>query len=227
MALFQTRSDTEFMPALTQSNIGGPPPTTPDLPNGGGGGDDRGRPERGSSRSASITGIIVLMFASTMTFAAMVSAMVVRRGLNTDWHHLPIPGVLWWNTGILLLSSVVIDTARRLLRHNRRQWFNTLWTAGAILGILFLAGQTFAWIELRSRGFFLQGNPSTAFFYVLTWSHAAHVVGALAAVLYVEYRALRYELGPGRRTFVDVSAIFWHFLDVLWLGIMALFVFWA
>jgi len=53
------------------------------------------------------------------------------------------------------------------------------------------------------------------------------VVGALFAVAYVEVRALRFELGPSRRTWVDVSALFWHFLDVLWLGIMGLFVYWA
>ena len=68
--------------------------------------------------------------------------------------------------------------------------------------------------KIKSRG-----RPSSAFFYVITWAHAAHVVGALAAVLYVEYRALRFELGPGRRTLVTVSAIFWHFLDVVWIGV--------
>jgi cytochrome c oxidase subunit 3 len=62
---------------------------------------------------------------------------------------------------------------------------------------------------------------------VLTWAHAAHVVGALGAVAYVEYRAVRYQLGPANRTVVDVSAMFWHFLDVLWLALMALFVFWS
>jgi cytochrome c oxidase subunit 3 len=84
-----------------------------------------------------------------------------------------------------------------------------------------------AWKQLEANGFRLVGNLNSAFFYVLTWAHAAHVVGALAAVLYVEYRALRFKLGPSARTSVDVSAIFWHFLDVLWLGLMALFVFWA
>jgi cytochrome c oxidase subunit 3 len=216
------------MPALTQSNIGGPPPTYPDFPTGGGGGgDDHGRPERGNARQASITGILVLMCASIMTFAALVSAMVVRRGLNNDWHTLPLPHILWWNTGILILSSIALDSGRRLLRNHRRQLFNWLWSAGTLLGTCFLAGQILAWEQLAARGFFLRGNPSSAFFYVLTWAHAAHVVGALLAVFYVEFRALRFELGPGRRTWVDVSAIFWHFLDVLWLGIMGLFVFWA
>jgi cytochrome c oxidase subunit 3 len=215
------------MPTLTQSNIGGPPPTFPDLPPGGGGGDDRGRPDRGNSRQASITGIFVLMCASVMTFAALVSAMMVRRGLNNDWHRLPLPQILYWNTGILILSSIALDVARRLLRRNKRRYFNWLWSAGTLMGTWFLIGQIVAWEQLASRGFFLQGNPSSAFFYVLTWAHAAHVVGALFAVAYVEFRALRFELGPSRRTWVDVSAIFWHFLDVLWLGIMGLFVFWA
>ena len=216
---------------LTDSEIqethgGPPPPILPDLPPGGGGGDSD-RPERGSSRTASITGIIVLMCASSMTFAAMVSAMVVRRGLNNDWNTLGLPRILWWNTIALLLSSVAIDLGRRRLRRGNRVLFNWLWSAGAILGSLFLAGQIVAWQQLEARGFYLSGHPSTAFFYVLTWAHAAHVVGALAAVLYVEYRALRFQLGPGRRTLVDVSAIFWHFLDVLWLGIIGLFAFWA
>jgi cytochrome c oxidase subunit 3 len=212
---------------LTQSNIGGPPPVLPEFPPGGGGGDDRERPDRGGSRAASITGIIVLMCASTMTFAAFVSAMVVRRGLNNDWRTIGLPHILYWNTALLILSSVAIDAGRRMLKRGKRVSFNWLWTVGTVLGSGFLAGQVVAWIQLDERGFYMAGNPSSAFFYVLTWAHAAHVVGALGAVMYVEYRALRYQLGPSKRTMVDVSAIFWHFLDVLWLGIMGLFVFWA
>ncbi len=213
---------------ITEANLGGPPPIGPDLPFGDGGGEDRDRrPIPGNSRATSITGIIVLMCTSTMTFSALVSAMVVRRGLNNDWGHIGLPHILWWNTGVLLLSSVAIDTGRRLLRRNHRAAFNWVWTIGTLLGAAFLAGQVVAWRQLAERGFYLTGHPSSSFFYVLTWAHAAHVVGALGAVLYVEYRALRFELGPGRRTLVTVSAIFWHFLDVLWLGIMGLFAFWA
>jgi cytochrome c oxidase subunit 3 len=212
---------------LTQSNLGGAPPTLPGLPPGGGGGEDRDRPVPGGSRQTSITGIFVLMCASIMTFASLVSAMVVRRGLNNDWGHIGLPHILYWNTGALILSSIAIDMGRRALRRNKRVAFNKLWSAGTLLGIAFLAGQIIAWIQLHHRGFYLTGHPSSSFFYVMTWAHAAHVIGALGAVIYVEFRALRFELGPSRRTLVDVSAIFWHFLDVLWLGIMGLFVFWA
>jgi len=214
---------------LTQSQLGGPPPILPDVPPGDGGGEDRdrNRPIPGSSRQTSIAGIVVLMCASIMTFGALVCAMVMRRGLHNDWGQIGLPRILWWNTGILLLSSVAVDAGRRLLRRNKRAAFNWFWSAGTLLGIGFLTGQVIAWRQLAQRGYYLVGHPSSAFFYIMTWVHAAHVVGALGAVIYVEYRALRFELGPGRRTMVDVSALFWHFLDVLWLGIMGLFVFWA
>ena len=213
---------------MTQPLIGGPPPVDPNKPTGGGGGgDDGGKPDKRASSLTSIVGVVVLMCASLMTFGAMFCAMVVRRGMSNDWHAVPLPRILWWNTGVLLLSSVAIDLGRRLLRRNRRPAFNIMWSAGTLMGTWFLIGQIIAWTQLESKGFFLKGNPSSAFFYVLTWAHAAHVVGALAAVYYVEFRGLRYELGPNRRSWVDASALFWHFLDVLWLGIMGLFAFWA
>jgi cytochrome c oxidase subunit 3 len=220
------------MPTATEPArpmLGGPPPFEPVTPTGGGGDDGGGRPEKkGHSSVTSVVGVVVLMCASIMTFGAMTFAMIARRALSDDWHSLPLPHILWWNTGVLILSSVAIDLGRRQLRRNRRPAFNLLWSAGTVMGTWFLIGQIIAWTQLESKGFFLmKGNPVSAFFYVLTWAHAAHVVGALAAVYYVEYRGLRYELGPNRRSWVDASALFWHFLDVLWLGIMGLFTFWA
>jgi cytochrome c oxidase subunit 3 len=216
------------MATVTQPLVGGPPPIEPNKPTGGGGGgDDNGKPGKRGSSVNSVVGIVVLICASTMTFGAMFFAMIGRRAMNNDWSHLPLPRILWWNTGVLILSSIAIDIGRRLLRRNRRSAFNVFWTAGTLMGTWFLIGQTIAWNQLEAKGFLLKSNPSSAFFYVLTWAHAAHVVGALAAVYYVEFRSLRYELGPNRRSWVDASALFWHFLDVMWLGIMGLFAFWA
>jgi cytochrome c oxidase subunit 3 len=216
------------MPSLTHSNIGGPPPVEPELPFGGGGDGDNGRGSGGeNTRAASMTAIVVVMCASFMTFGAFLSAMVIRRGLSNDWHKLALPQILWYNTALLIASSIAIEAARRLLKRGHRRYFNPLWTAGTILGALFLGGQFMAWNELAARGVYLVGNPSSAFFHVMTWAHAAHVVGALLAVSYVEFLALKYELGTRGRSWVDASSLFWHFLDFMWLAIMALFVFWA
>jgi heme/copper-type cytochrome/quinol oxidase subunit 3 len=48
-------------------------------------------------------------------------------------------------------------------------------------------------------------------------------VGAVAALVYVDLQAVRFRLGPAKRTGIDVTAVFWHFLDVMWLCLMGLF----
>ena len=81
-------------------------------------------------------GMVTVICASGMTFAAMVAAMMFRRSLNDDWHTLPVPRILWWNTIALVLSSIAIDVGRRFLRDNRRTLFNWYWGTGCLLGTL-------------------------------------------------------------------------------------------
>jgi len=194
---------------------------------GGWGGGGNGQDGRGSSRRASFTGLYVLLAASTMVFAALTSALVVRRGLSDDWVSMPKPGILWINTAVLLASSVALDMARRALRAGARNRFNGWWTTGTALGMAFLCGQVIAWQELNDAGVFIANNPSNSFFYVFTFVHAFHLVGGVGALFYVDVQALRLSLGPGKRTAIDVSAIFWHFLDALWLYLMVLFYVWG
>src|SRR6478736_3775068 len=97
----------------------------------GGGGGGGGQP--GASRRASLTGLVVLLTATTMVFAAFTSAFWVRRGLSNDWSPTPLPAVLWVNTGVLLASSAVLEVARRVLKAGRRTEFNRYWTIGTAL----------------------------------------------------------------------------------------------
>jgi cytochrome c oxidase subunit 3 len=162
-----------------------------------------------------------------MVFAAFTSAYVVRRGTGDDWTSMPKPPILLLNTVVLLISSIVLDMSRRALKARDRSRFNLWWTAATALGILFLIGQAVAWRELKIAGVFASTNPASAFFYVLTASHAVHLLGGLTALVYVDIQALRLRLGPAKRTAIDVSAIFWHFLDGLWLYLMLLFYVWG
>ena len=174
-----------------------------------------------------MTGLMVLLAATTMAFAAFTSAFVVRRGISNDWVALPLPRIVWANTAVLLGSSLLLELARRSLKSGRRTGFNRYWTAGTALGALFLLGQAFAWRQLNAAGIFVATNPSSSFFYLLTAAHGVHILGGLTALAYVDVQALRLRLGPGKRTAVDVSAVFWHFVDGLWLYLMALFLVWG
>jgi cytochrome c oxidase subunit III len=209
--------------SLTHDILNGPPPPPIEHGWGGGGGSDG----RGSSRRASFTGLFVLLAASTMVFAAFTSAFVVRRGMSDDWTSLPKPPVLFVNTVVLILSSVVLDFSRRALKSGNRSRFNLWWTVATALGITFLLGQAYAWRQLNDAGFFVSTNPASSFFYVLTASHAFHLLGGVAALLYVDVQALRLRLGPAKRTAIDVTAIFWHFLDGLWVYLMVLLYVWG
>lgn len=216
------------MATITQPTLGTPPPVTPRPPRGhGGNGGNDGRDGDSSGRAARLA-IYVGMVASTMTFIALISAMFIRRHLApyNDWHRMPIPPLLWWNTGALVLSSVAIDLARRAFRAGNRPRFRLFWLTGTALGTLFLVGQAFNWRFLVDHGFYMRHNPASAFFYILTMAHAAHVVGALAALIYVCCRTMLFPAIPLNRNVMEVSAIFWHFLDVMWLFLMAVFVFW-
>ncbi len=212
---------------VSEHDRGGLPPTETG-PHFGGGGEGDGNPDsRGASRSVSVAGLIVGMVASTMTFAALASTLVLRHALSPDWVSLPVPWILWPNTAMLLLSSLAIEAARHALRSGHRDRFNWFWWTGIALGLGFLGGQSAAWSQLSSRGVYLNTNPSHGLFYILTVTHAVHAIGAMIALLWVGIAAARFRLGPGKRTGVLVSGIFWHFLDVMWLCLMALFLFWG
>ena len=211
------------MPGSITSDVIKPP--APPISGGFGGGDSGGG--RGASRRASMTGLMVLLAATTMAFAAFTSAYVVRRGMSNDWVSMHLPRVLWLNTAILLASSFTLEWARRSLKAGRRTEFNRQWTAGTVLGVLFLLGQGLAWRQLSDAGIFVATNPSSSFFYLLTAAHGLHILGGLTALVYVDVKALGLQLGPGKRTAVDVSAMFWHFVDGLWIYLMALFLIWG
>jgi len=211
------------MPSSITSDIIRPPAPPRGDGYGGGGGPDG----RGASRRASMTGLMVLLAATTMAFAAFTSAFVVRRGISNDWVALTLPPIVWANTAVLLASSLLLHLARRSLKSGRRTAFNGYWTAGTVLGALFLLGQALAWRQLNAEGIFVATNPSSSFFYLLTAAHGLHIVGGLSALVYVDVQAIRLRLGPGKRTAVDVSALFWHFVDGLWLYLMVLFFVWG
>ncbi len=121
---------------------------------------------------------------------------------------------------------MALDLARRALKARQRLNFNRWWTAATGLGVLFLVGQAIAWSQLRAAGIYVATNPSSSFFYVLTAVHALHLIGGITALTWVDVQALRLRLGPAKRTAIDVCAVFWHFLDALWIMLMAIFYLW-
>jgi cytochrome c oxidase subunit 3 len=61
---------------------------------------------------------------------------------------------------------------------------------------------------------------------VLTAAHGIHLLGGVVALAYVVFRARRIAFGQARRTPVDVTAIYWHFMDALWIYVFFMLLRW-
>lgn len=186
-------------------------------------------PPRGDLRSLKLyspapasTGIWVVLASITMSFLAFTSALIVRRGSALDWQHLTLPPILYLNTLILLASSIALEVGRRQVRAfmtaksvvaNPVRWLY----ASLFLGLTFVGGQFIAWSQLRAQGLYLATNPNSSFFYVLTVAHALHVFGGLGGLARVIRKLNRSTL---RKSTLDATSHYWHFMDGLWLYLL-------
>jgi cytochrome c oxidase subunit 3 len=179
----------------------------------------------GYSPAPSSTAIWVVLFAITMMFAAFSSALFVRKGSSQDWRSFTLPSILYVNTLVLLASSVTLEVSRRRVAafmggrrsqvESPARWLYITF----FLSVLFVAGQYVAWLRLRSQGLYLASNPSSSFFYVLTATHALHVLGGLTGMAYVLRKLHNSVL---KRSTLDATARYWHFMGGLWLYLLLL-----
>lgn len=178
------------------------------------------------SSPASRTGVWVGLVAITMTFVSLTSAMIVREGTSNDWRHFTLPPILYFNTLLLLGSSVTLELARKRAaafvagERSERSATLLLWiTMG--LGWLFVVGQCLAWRQLRREGLYLATNPSSSFFYLFTVLHALHVVGGLAALAMVLWRISK-AVPTLRVSTLSAVSYYWHYMSALWIYLLLL-----
>lgn len=189
--------------------------------------------------SAARTGVWVGIGAIAMSFAAYTSAMVVRQGTIPEWQHFRLPPILYWNTLVLVASSVTLELARkriggpfdRLAQNasssaaRARAWGFWLHITLA-LSVAFLIGQLFAWRSLSAQGVYLATSPSSSFFYVLTVLHALHLLGGIGALLYA-LDSLRGDDGPRPVNVLAAASLYWHFMAVLWIYLLVILSLWV
>lgn len=160
-------------------------------------------------------------------FALFFSAYLMRMEFS-DWQPLPIPRLLWLNTGILVLSSVALQCAVIAARRRQLDLVRLGLVTGGITTLGFLAGQLLAWRELSAVGYLVTSNPANSFFYLITGLHGLHIVGGLVALGRTIVRAWGEEENLARlRLSMELCASYWHFLLLVWLFVFALLAGWA
>jgi cytochrome c oxidase subunit III len=180
------------------------------------------RVEADSLREDQVTlGLWMFLATVTMLFAAFTSAYVVRRS-GSDWRHVALPSVLWWNSLVLFASSVAVEVAYRLGRQRRWVVSATAMGVALLLGVAFLAGQVVGWRQMVAAGVYLPTSPHSSFFFMLTGAHAVHVA---AALIVLTWGAAGTVIVRDQRQWaarMRVCRTFWHYLGGVWLFLFAL-----
>jgi len=175
---------------------------------------------------AAKVGLGVFLAVASALFVLFISAYSMRMSV-VDWRPLPIPRLLWVNTGVLVLSSVALQWAYVAAgRHDTESVMIGLLVGGAS-AVIFLAGQLLAWQRLGAAGYFVASNPANSFFYLLTAVHGLHLTGGLVALGRTSARMWRGAEIAEMRLSVELCAIYWHFLLLVWLVLLGLLTGWT
>ena len=163
-----------------------------------------------------------------MLFAGLSSAYIVRQGASGDWVPIAIPPLLLPNSLILIASSVSLERSRNQLRKNGLTAAVKFWASlTTLLGTCFLIGQFFIWKQLAAQGIYLSSNSHSSFFYLMTGAHAAHLAGGVIVLTILSVKARRQLFASeSLRILMDVTSIYWHFMDGLWIYLFLLLFFW-
>ncbi len=155
------------------------------------------------------------MVSMVMIFAGLTSGYIVRQA-ESNWFVFQLPKIFYLSTAFIVLSSVSMQWALSSLKKNNRSQLITGLITTLGLGFAFAFTQFAAWSKLVDAGIFFTGNPSGSFLYVLTALHLFHLLGGIIFLMVISARSIQGKFSSTNTLPVELCAIFWHFLDGLW-----------
>ena len=169
----------------------------------------------------------VSMISMVMFFAGLTSAYVISMRRD-DWVRFDLPQAFYISTFLIVLSSILLMLSQKFLKDNNRQlslWFLVI---TLILGLGFIWQQYVGFNQLKSSGLFFTGpesTVSTSFIIGITFMHVLHMLAGVLVLFVVIYNHFKYKYTPDNMLGFELGAIFWHFVDVLWIYLFFFFYF--
>lgn len=169
--------------------------------------------------SAKKLGLLVFIAIVISFFSLFISAYAIRMDIP-DWRPLTEPKVLWFNTLLLVASSIAMQWSQVAAGKGQLKNAHFGMLLGGATAIGFLFGQLIAWRELVAAGAYVYSNPANAFFYVITALHGLHLLGGLLVLGHAVVASWRVDFDTSRlRQSIELCTIYWHFLLLMWLGL--------
>lgn len=168
--------------------------------------------------------IWLFMIASSMLFAAFVSALIVHKPdaqAKSTWTQFELPVFFTWSAITAVISSVVIYLAWRSAKRDELGTNRAMIALSLLLGLVFVTFQYLGWRELVSQGLtFVNAKPediSASYVWVITVIHALHVLGGIFLLAFALVRAFQYRIHKKEMTLMSVTHTYWHFVGLLWI----------
>ncbi|MBL7891621.1 MAG: cytochrome c oxidase subunit 3 [Bacteroidia bacterium] len=154
-----------------------------------------------------------------MLFGGFTSAYVVRHEKG-DWLDFTIPTTFFISTAIIIVSSITMNWAVIAAKNDNLKNIKSAMLLTLLLGIGFIISQYLGWKNLVEQKVYFAGresNASGSFFYMITFMHLLHLFGGIIAVIVVNFKALAEKYSSKDYLGIQLCAIYWHFLDALWI----------
>jgi cytochrome c oxidase subunit 3 len=167
------------------------------------------------------------MGSMVMFFAALSSALLVKRGDFKNWVHVDIPQSFFISTIVILFSSLTMHFMLSSLKNKQSKKYYLLGFLTLILSILFCYFQFNGWNQLKEQNILLSGNPSGSYIYVISGFHALHYIFGilfLLLFLFLFYRNQKYKIETSSIG-LNMLANYWHFIGMVWVYIFLFFKF--
>jgi len=169
-----------------------------------------------------VFGLYIAFGSIMMMFGALTSAYIVKHAQG-DWLEYSMPSYFYISTVVLLLSSITLHVAYSSFLKNNETLYKGGLILTLILGLSFVVFQYLGWTTLFSRGVDLKQNVSGSFLYLITGLHALHILGGIAAIVVAVIHSLTlpYVVTEKRRIRFKLVLHYWHFVDILWIYLLA------
>ncbi len=153
-----------------------------------------------------------------MLFAGLTSAYVVR-AQNGNWLVFELPPILIISTALIITSSLTMFIAQKAIKKDNYQLTSVALLATLLLGFAFFFTQYTGWKQLSTQGIYFAGkfsNASGSFLIIIAFMHLAHMAGGLIALMVSLTKSLLKKYSSSDSLGIELTAIYWHFLDILW-----------
>ncbi|MDI5948859.1 cytochrome c oxidase subunit 3 [Flavobacterium sp. LB2P84] len=177
--------------------------------------------EEQKSRTARSYKLILLfaMVSMTMMFAGLTSAFVVSKS-RADWlKDFQLPIAFYYSTAAIIGCSVTFHLAKKAIQKNNQSKTTIFLLTTLVLGILFVILQFVGFGQIVDNGYYFTGSGSsitTTFLYVVTVVHLIHLAGGVISLLIIIYNHFKQKYNSSQTLGIELGAMYWHFLDLLW-----------